>query len=372
MSQIKDKEEKRTAKAEKEKKLKEDQDKSRSIMANFFGKAKPSVRDSPTKDSSASAGSLTDNEFQRTFKPFVLKKDAQLAPYNWFLEKRSRPRMTGVTHEEAIVIVDDTPVQGTPEPGTSSDEVVVSIAPDDPPASLQEFIRKLRQSSFTVCPSTRRVSSFKTYNPRSVRDTISQLNDAEIAGDPTRVRHLLSILQDRQVFPAKVLLFHEDSRPGYYGTWTHNSRVVGPRTPLERDPLARDYGYDSGEEWEDEDTDDADDVVEDGEDDEPDVEDADSDLDSWLVDDDDGVRPPFNLDELSLPALDLPMPPPKRKAENIEKRSDKKRKVVVPLIPYVKGPFWESHIGRCDYDPFNVYRIQLLNGKGPCLMPLAD
>jgi chromatin assembly factor 1 subunit A len=334
-------------------------------MANFFGKAKPSVRDSLTKDSSASVGLLADSEFQRTFKPFVLKKDAELAPYNWFLEgkRRSRNRMTGVTHEEAIVIDTDTPVQGVSEPVMLIDKIVVLPAPDGAPASLREFIGELRQSSLDFFPRTRKVSSLKTRSPRSVRDTMSQLNDAEIAGDPTQVRHLLSVLRNRQIFPVKVLIFHEDSRPGYYGTWTRNSRMVGPRSPLERDPLARDYGYDSGEEWEDEGPDDADDVVDDGEDDEPDAEDADSDLDSWLDDDDDEIRPPLNLDDLSPPPLDLTMPPPKRKAENIEKRSDKKRKVVVPLVPYMKGPFWESHIGHCGYDPFNVYRIQLLNGK---------
>ncbi|KAG9318535.1 hypothetical protein JVU11DRAFT_626 [Chiua virens] len=39
------------------------------------------------------------------------------------------------------------------------------------------------------------------------------------------------------------------------------------------------------------------------------------------------------------------------------------RKVVVPLVPHVKGPFWESHIGHCGYDPFHMYRIQLFNGN---------
>lgn len=336
-------------------------------MVNFFGKAKPSVRDSPTKDLNASAGPLVDSEFQRIFKPFVLKKDAELAPYNWFLEGRRIPRnqMTGVTHEEAIVVDNDAPVRGVWNPGMLSDEIVLSSAPDNSPAILREFIEELRRSSLSFYRKTRKMTSFKTYNPRSVRDIVSQLNDAEIAGDPTQVRHLLSVLRDRQVFPAKVFIFHEDSRPGYYGTWTRNSREVGPRTPIERDVLARDYGYDSGEDWEDEGPGDADDVVDDGEDDEPDAEDADSDLDSWL-DDDDEIQPPLDLDDLSPPHFDLTMPPSKRKAENIEKRSDKKRKVVVPLVPYVKGPFWESYIGHCEYDPFNSYRIQLLNGKGAC------
>lgn len=332
-------------------------------MANFFGKLKPSARDSPIKESNASVGPLVDSEFQKIFKPFVLKKDAELAPYNWFLDGRRRPRnrTTGVTHEEAIIIDDDTPVQGVSNRRMLSDVMVLSSVLDGSPVILREFIEELRKSSPSFYQRARKVSSFKTC---SIRDIISQLNDAEIAGDPTQVRHLLSVLRDRRVFPVKVFIFHEDSRPGYYGTWTRNSREVGPRTPLERDVLARDYGYDSGEDWEDESPGDADDVVDDGEDDEPDAEDVDSDLDSWLVDDDDEIRPSLDSDDLSSPHFDLTLPLPKRKAENIEKQPDKKRKVVVPLVPYAKGPFWESYIGHCEYDPFSSYRIQLLNGKG--------
>ncbi|KIJ17461.1 hypothetical protein PAXINDRAFT_175905 [Paxillus involutus ATCC 200175] len=358
-AKVKEKEEKRAAKAEKEKKQKEAQDKSRSIMASFFGKPKPSTCDSPTKESNAAAGpSAVESEFQRTFKPFVLKKDAELAPYNWFL--KSRKRTTGVTHAEAIVVDDDASVLA------DSDVETVSCVPLDSNdggslESLEDFIRVLRQHSL-ACSRKRKALSPKSHNSRTVRDTISRLNDAEIAGDPTQVRYLLSLLNDRSVFPAKVLIFHEDARPGYYGTWTRNCRIVGPRTPLERDILARDYGYDSGEEWEDEGAGDADDVVDDGEEDEPDAEDADSDLDSWLVDDDEGeAGPPLDPRDLSPSPLELPMPPPKRKTENSEKQPEKRRKVVVPLVPYAKGPFWESTIGQCEYDPFEGYRIQLFN-----------
>ena len=336
-------------------------------MVNFFGKAKHPVPDSSTtRDSNASAGPLVDSEFQRTFKPFVLKKDAEIAPYNWFLEHKRKGRMTGVSHEEAIVIDDDASVQGIPDSGMLPDETSLLTPPSDSSTILREFVQELRHSSLSFCRRARKMSSLKTHNQHSVRDIISQLNDAEVAGDPAQVRHLLSILRDRQVFPAKVLIFREDSRPGYYGTWTRNSRQVGPRTPLERDVLARDYGYDSGEDWEDEGPGDADDVIDNGEDDEPDAEDADSDLDSWLVDDDDEIGPPFDLDNIPSPHSEPTVSLPKRKAENTEKRPDKKRKVVVPLVPYVKGPFWESRIGHCEYDPFSPYRIQLLNGKDFC------
>jgi hypothetical protein len=52
--------------------------------------------------------------------------------------------------------------------------------------------------------------------------------------------------------------------------------------------------------------------------------------------------------DLSPSLLDLPPPPPKRKAEPLSKQPEKKRKIVVPLVPYMKDPLWESIIGQCE------------------------
>jgi chromatin assembly factor 1 subunit A len=192
---------------------------------------------------------------------------------------------------------------------------------------------------------------------------MNQLSEAEVAGDDHIVRQLLAKLQDRTLFPSKVFIFHEDARPGYYGTWTRSSRIIGPRRPLAKDLLIFDYGYDSGEEWEEEPA--GEDVAEDDEEEE-DAEEPDSDADSWLVDDDEEVEP-VNLDDfdsLKPPEIwDLPPPPSKRKADDSEKKNSKKRKVVVPLVAFAKGPCWEERIGECSYDPFKAYRIQLFNGK---------
>ena len=99
------------------------------------------------------------------------------------------------------------------------------------------------------------------------------------------------------------------------------------------------------------------------------TEEVDSDLDSWLVDDDQDVEPGtpseerggspdfFDMD------ISLPLPPPKRKQEPEPAKVTKKRKVVVPLVAYTKGPCWEPVIGQCDYEPFNAYRIHLFNGE---------
>ena len=106
------KEERKAARADKEKKQKDAQEKSRSLMANFFGKTKPHNQALPAKDSNQAAGpSSIENDFQKTFKPFVLKKDAELALHNWFLEtKKRKPTIlqeSGATHDDAIIIDED-------------------------------------------------------------------------------------------------------------------------------------------------------------------------------------------------------------------------------------------------------------------------
>jgi len=112
-TQVKEKEEKRAAREEREKKQKETQDKSRSLMANFFGKAKAPPRQSPSKAGNLICGtSNSESEFQKTFKPFVVKKDAEMAPINWFLKSRKGPsgkQRSGLSHAQAIIIDIDRP-----------------------------------------------------------------------------------------------------------------------------------------------------------------------------------------------------------------------------------------------------------------------
>lgn len=203
----------------------------------------------------------------------------------------------------------------------------------------------------------------KTHNPFSVRGIVSQLSEAEVAGDIPLVRSLLSKLSNRSLLPAKLFIFHEDARPGYFGTWTRNSRIIGPRSPFAKDVLIFDYNYDSGEEWEQEIPGEADDVVDDGEDEDEDGDAADSDLDSWLVDDDDEPSIPFDDKDRPPVIPDLPIPSMKRKAEDSEKFLGKRRKVVIPLVPFAKGPCWESPIGHYEHSLFKPYQIQLFNGK---------
>jgi chromatin assembly factor 1 subunit A len=104
--------------------------------------------------------------------------------------------------------------------------------------------------------------------------------------------------------------------------------------------------------------------MDDAEDDDADGEDPDSDLDSWLVDDDEELDGPIMVDERELSPSLLPDLPPrtgKRKSDDTEKKTEKKRKVVIPLVPFSKGPCWEQAIGQCE-DFMAPFRIQLFNG----------
>lgn len=319
--------EKKAAKLEREKKEKEAQNKSRSLMANFFAKGQRPTQSDPKP---GSASKQTD--YERTFKPFILKKDAVLAPINAF---RERPKSSASGTADDVIIVDD-------------DEVDRTRSPPAQPRG-QEM------------PRVRKRPSSRTQGQETVRELVTQLSEAEVTGDTNAVRALLTKLGDRKSIPAKVFIFKEDARPGYFGTWTRASLVINPRRPFGKDVVERDYGYDSGEDWEEEPAGDADDVIQD-DDEEGGEDDEDSDADSWLVDDDEDDGP-ATLAQMDVDfPLDLPHPP-KRKADDGEKNISKKRKVVVPLIPFAKGPFWEPSIGHCSYEPFNSYRIRLLNGE---------
>lgn len=191
----------------------------------------------------------------------------------------------------------------------------------------------------------------------SVRTIMNELAEAEVTGDISTTRSLLNLLEDRNIIPAKVFIFHEDTRPGYLGTWTRISPAVRPRRPLTRDVVAVDYSYDSSEEWEEENTGDVDDIADDNDDDDELDAGDDSDADSWLVDDED-MDAAVRADE-----VDNSSPHPKRQLEGTSGRGNsyKKRKVV-PLVPFVKGPVWDPAIAKTVEETFTPFRVRFFNG----------
>ncbi|XP_054458807.1 chromatin assembly factor 1 subunit A [Anoplopoma fimbria] len=50
--------------------------------------------------------------------------------------------------------------------------------------------------------------------------------------------------------PMKLLQFHANYRPAYWGTWSKNSSHISPRCPFRQDKDVFDYEVDSDEEWE--------------------------------------------------------------------------------------------------------------------------
>lgn len=383
-SQERERLERKAAKADRERKEKDAQNKSRSLMASFFAKPKASastsIHGSPSKEPVAGSSTSSTSDFDRAFRPFVLKKDAELAPINWFQESRRQKR------EDADVIVIDDDGEDTRDtvmhdaeadllelsPKCSFNSIVFSISED---ANIRlAYCKSLIFSlPLPLDPSRllrRPCSQFKVYHPDPVRSIIARLSEAELSDDIAVVRELLADLQDRKRLPAKVLIFDEDRRPGYFGTFTRSSQAIGPRTPFTRDDVVVDYSYDSGEEWGEEEEGGGDDVAE-ASDEDGDDEEGSSDLDDWLVDEDqEEVATPIDERE----GMDgFPFPPPEQakgkrkvevtgKGEGADVTRTKKRKAVVPLVPLVKGPFWETKMGKCEYEPFKQYRIQLFNG----------
>lgn len=122
---------------------------------------------------------------------------------------------------------------------------------------------------------------------------------------------------------------------------------------------AFDYDHDSDAEWEvdenGEDVDSGDDSMEE------DTSSTASDLDDWLIDDDDVTEDHPDSSTLTLNKKRKP-------AETSGVKSHNKKRRVVPLVPFQKGPIWEKHLGACEDDLFNQMRIQMFNGGQFCFL----
>lgn len=58
-----------------------------------------------------------------------------------------------------------------------------------------------------------------------------------------------TVYKDIRSLKMKLILFHEDVRPAYYGTWSKQSKTVRGRRPFAKDTSMLDYEYDSEAEW---------------------------------------------------------------------------------------------------------------------------
>jgi chromatin assembly factor 1 subunit A len=105
-AQEKEKQEKKAAKAEREQKEKDAQHKSRSLMKSFF-KTGNIPRGLPAKEPEMDATSSSNiSQFEKTFKPFVVKKDTTIAPINWFTKSQNSSHRLPLTYEGDVIVVD--------------------------------------------------------------------------------------------------------------------------------------------------------------------------------------------------------------------------------------------------------------------------
>lgn len=324
-------------------------------MTSFFSKPKtePSI---PLAGNEAAEAT----DFDKVFKPFALKKGVKVAPINSFGARRKS--LDGV-EENPIIVLDDEPpllphaaVTRSP-PSSLPGMTYIPPSQRAPTKPLsQDRLCDIISSMPRTSPSRHRIRAFYPKPSDSVRAILSELAEAEVAGDISTTRSLLNLLENRAAIPAKVLIFHEDTRPGYLGTWTRISSSIRPRQPFARDVVVIDYSYDSSEEWEEETPGEADDIADDNDDDDEGDAEDDSDADSWLVDDNDteAIAPMDQVDTVTLS---------KRRFEGTAGASGScKKRRVVPLVPFVKGPVWDPAITKTVEEVFTPFRVRFFNG----------
>ncbi|XP_076009736.1 chromatin assembly factor 1 subunit A [Genypterus blacodes] len=189
-----------------------------------------------------------------------------------------------------------------------------------------------------------------------LRDCIMAVEGPKADGVPDRKRY----------GPMKLLQFHANYRPAYWGTWSKTSSHISPRCPLTRDKDLLDYEVDSDEEWEEEEPGESLSHSE-GEDEEEGGEDADND-----DEDDDGFFVPHGylsdgegaLEDEEGGDLEKQKLRQSMKAREWDELMSTKKKMKV-LEPVVRGCVWEGE-GRAA-EQFQSYAVCLVEP-----LPKAD
>ncbi|XP_013169862.1 PREDICTED: chromatin assembly factor 1 subunit A-B-like [Papilio xuthus] len=165
-----------------------------------------------------------------------------------------------------------------------------------------------------------------------VEDDLPPIDDAnEILSCETSARERLR---------PKLLSFHENRRPPYWGTWRKRSTFVTPRRPFQQDQKHVDYEVDSDEEWEEEQEGESIDGSAAGSDDEPDA-------DEYEVDNEVFVPHGYLSDEEATVDEDdvLSLSPETQKArlKHLEDEFESElKKPTEKLKPRMYGLLWET------------------------------
>ncbi|XP_018525689.1 chromatin assembly factor 1 subunit A [Lates calcarifer] len=168
--------------------------------------------------------------------------------------------------------------------------------------------------------------------------------------------------------PMKLLQFHENYRPAYWGTWSKTSSHISPRCPLRQDKDLLDYEVDSDEEWEEEEPGESLSHSE-GEDEDEGGDDDDDDDDGFFVphgylSDDEGA-----LEEEEGGDLEKQKLRQKLKAREWDELMSTKKKMKV-LEPVVRGCVWEGEGPGLDLlQPYAVCMVEPLPKADTSISP---
>ena len=171
---------------------------------------------------------------------------------------------------------------------------------------------------------------------------VADANEPEAgAGSSKKEEHVKSTITK-----AKLLQFHDNQRPAYFGTWSKTTRKVGPRRPFGMDSHYFDYDYDSDDDWEEEEQGESlsDEEKDKEEDEKEDIPETDDDNDGFFVAhgvlDKDELMKVDSGDEEQFDE-ELEMKKQKLAAQQFEAEYNKKKPT--KLKPRVFGLFWSGN-----------------------------
>ncbi|KAF7665251.1 hypothetical protein LDENG_00149490 [Lucifuga dentata] len=213
------------------------------------------------------------------------------------------------------------------------------LNPADNPNGLKEWIRK----------KPRRSGPTKLRDTDPLRECVMVVDGPKPDGVPDRKRY----------GAMKLLQFHENYRPAYWGTWSKKSSHISPRCPFRQDKDLLDYEVDSDEEWEEEEPGESLSHSE-GEDEEEGGDDDDEDDDGFFVphgylSDGEGALEDEEGGDLEKQKLLQ-----KLKAREWDELMSTKKKMKV-LEPVVRGCVWEGEDTALElFQPFAVCLVEPL------------
>ncbi|XP_017143684.1 chromatin assembly factor 1 subunit A-B [Drosophila miranda] len=171
------------------------------------------------------------------FRPFQVKDDMLLAPVvRASLGGQQRSQLDGLFRERN-------------EDASSEEEEPEDIGRRKRPNRVQLYLAELAKGTRQPLKMQRDIRLQRRTKEEESEEEVQVIDDLTNAGTP--------IVQEEQAkqmprMRAKYLMFADNRRPPYYGTWRKKSQSICARRPLAQDKVHFDYEVDSDCEWEEE------------------------------------------------------------------------------------------------------------------------